>query len=95
MTLLDRLSGEQRCLFGSAEFYCGRPATVHVLVGDAVPTLSCDAHVVWWLDHEHEDTHPVMSLCGMPGTTWMYGDPGHCAVEGLTLQAEQVATATA
>ena len=80
------LAGQQLCLYGSETDYCGRPAAVHVLIGDGVPTLSCTEHVFWFVDHNCEDVHPVMSLCGMPGCTWMWTTattPGHCVIEGL------------
>lgn len=75
-------AAEQRCLFGSAA-YCGKPAAVHVLVHDGVPTMDCVEHAAWWDTHEHVDAHVITAACGLPGTTWMHGNPGHCFVEGL------------
>jgi hypothetical protein len=89
------LAGQQLCLFGNEAHHCGRPAAVHVLVGDGYPTLSCAEHVAWFAEHDCEDVHPVMSLCGMPGCTWMYATvntPGHCVIEGLAAGLEAAVT---
>lgn len=87
----DLLAGAHRCLYGTTESHCGAPATVHVLMDeDGTPTMSCAEHASWWDTHTHRDRHPVMAVCGMPGTTWMYATlsadgytSGFCAVEAL------------
>jgi hypothetical protein len=88
--VLDDLAQRHLCMFGTADAYCAAPASVHVLQLGDHPTMSCDDHKSWWGTHRHQDAHPVMATCGMPGTTWMYAmlslsgfTPGYCAVEGL------------
>jgi len=93
----DQVAGAQRCCYGTVQAYCGRPASVHVLLDtDGNPTMSCTEHAHWWDTHDHYDQHPVMAICGLPGTTWMYGElsidgvtPGRCAVDGLEELAER------
>lgn len=81
----DSIAGAQRCLFGtSAENHCGASAAVHVLIDESgVPTMSCYEHASWWDTHPCLDAHVITAACGLPGTTWMYGNPGHCVIEGL------------
>lgn len=80
MSAANLPAAEQRCLFGTAEDYCGKPATVHILIGDATPTMDCDLHAEWWAWREHEDAHPIGPACGLPGTTW---SAAGCFVEGI------------
>lgn len=91
MSASDLAAAAQRCLYGSTQAHCGRPATVHVLIGkDGTPTMSCAEHVHWWDTHEHHDQHSIGATCGLPGTTWLYATqsmdgvaPSRCVVEGL------------
>lgn len=86
----------QGCCFGTATEQCGDPAVVHVLLDDAEPTMSCAEHARWWDAHPYVDRHPIMAVCGMPGSTWVYSwahPDGRCMVEGLgDLSASEAAT---
>lgn len=80
MSTADAIAGGQRCLYGTAEACCGKPAAVHVLVYDGVPTMDCVEHASWWDTHECLDAHMIGGACGLPGTTWTHEG---CFVEGL------------
>lgn len=84
----------QQCLFGTEASHCGAIATVHVLQLDGSPTMSCPAHVDWWLGHGFTDMHPTDPTCGMPSCLWIWsspGSPGRCVVEGLDVDEHAVA----
>lgn len=84
--LADRVAGEQRCLFGTAEHHCAANAVLHIMQTDENPAMVCAEHAPWWANRPIHDLHPISACCGIPGTTWMYGTattPGHCAVEDL------------
>ena len=97
-----QLAGEQRCCFETGPAYCGQPATVHVLLDEPGDhTLCCTEHTDWWTTNPARDQHPVMAVCGLPGSTWIYGElstvghtVGRCAVQGIgELAGQREATA--
>jgi hypothetical protein len=87
----DQVAGAQRCCYGSDHVHCGLPATVHVLLDtDGNPTMSCPEHAGWWDTHPYHDQHPIMAVCGLPGTTWLYAQlskdgftPSRCVIEDI------------
>jgi hypothetical protein len=75
-------AGEQRCMFGSAESYCGEPAVAHVLQLSGHPTMSCPKHLYVWTMTPFSDVHEIGANCGLPGMTWLCSccePPGRCA----------------
>ncbi len=83
MTTANLVAAAQRCMYGTADSHCGEPAVLHVLLVDGVPTMSCRPHAARWDTEPHHDSHPISGACGLPGTTWMYGLPGHCTIEDI------------
>ncbi len=68
-------ASEQRCMFGTAAAFCGKPAALHVMQEDGAPTMGCSDHAGWWTYHQHRDHHALAANCGMPGTYWMFSTP--------------------
>lgn len=80
------VTGDRRCMFGSPEAFCGKPAALHVLFDGAQFTMGCNEHAGWWDYHAYEDMHAIGGACGLLGTTWMHATPerpSFCTVDGV------------
>lgn len=78
----------QGCCYGSFDRYCGKPAAIHVWIDGDFCSMSCTEHAGWWDTHPHYDQHPIVTACGLPGTTWMFardGEPGRCVLDATEL----------
>lgn len=82
------VAGDRKCMFGTPQRFCGRPAVVHVLRADDSTTMDCQTHASWWTHHPYQDLHPIGGACGLPDTTWEFSKntcaPGRCTIEGLS-----------